>query len=203
MSAKKNVNVKKSSLPVIKKNKKWFNTITNKYVSESYAKRLNSYFKRNPKATLFRAGGHGKVHKKKALTEQSRYIRELAYRRNVQLVKTKTAKGKTIYIAPFHDEKITELPIKIDKLDYDLIRKKVNVELYRMTRDRKGIYHIITWHVHKQFNESIALESWFVQNEIIYEKIEKEMKKIIRKATQTIKVSDLVLNSQKATVKHF
>lgn len=171
----------KLKLPVVKKNGKWFNTITKKYVSESYAKRLNSFFKRNPEASLFRAGGHGKIHKKKALTEQSRYIRELAYKRDIQLIRTKTRKGKIVYLAPFHDEKITRLPEKIDKLDYWLLKNKVRVELYRMTRDRNGIYHIITWNIHKQFNEALALESWLIQKMDIYDKIEKEIKSIIKK----------------------
>lgn len=172
---------KKLKLPVVKKKGKWFNTITNKFVSESYAKRLNSYFIRNPDASLFRAGGHGKLHKKKALTEQSRYIRELAYRRDIQLIKTKTRGGKTVYIAPFHDETLTRLPDKIDELDYWLLKNKVRVELYRMTRDRNGIYHIITWDVGRRFNESLSLESWLIQAMDVYDKIEKEMKSISKK----------------------
>jgi hypothetical protein len=168
-------------LPVIKKGKKYYNTLTNKYVSESYAKRINNYFKKYPKSNLVKAGGHGKYKKKRPLYEHERTLKRKMYGSGFQVYKTKDIKGQTIYYSPVHNKELSKKVIDyIEKLDYS-IAKNVKVELFRMSRDRERIYHLITWTVDKSFNDSRIMELWIPYAEMIYKKIENEIKKIIRK----------------------
>ncbi|MBW2562386.1 MAG: hypothetical protein JRE40_16260 [Deltaproteobacteria bacterium] len=44
--------------PIIKKDGKWYNTKTKHFLSESYGKRLHSYYRRFPDALLKEARGH-------------------------------------------------------------------------------------------------------------------------------------------------
>lgn len=185
---------KKVKMPVVKKGKRWFNTITGKYVKVAYAKRLNNYFKRHPGETLYRAGGHGQYLKTKPISEHGKDIRSLAYKQRSQIIKTKTRKGKVIYYSPFYrkakknieDRLNIKLPdtidySKLENLDYYTCDKKVFVELYRLTRNLDAIYHILTWKVGVSFTHSNMIDFWFMRNKEIYKCMMGKVKQIAYK----------------------
>lgn len=178
------VKEKKLKLPVVKRKGKYINTITGRTIkSKEYADRINRAFKKDPTMTLHRAGGHGKYYPKKAMTEQSRGVRQLAYKSGTQLIQTKTLSGKNVYWSPLHKEFLTDIPIAdIKKLDYWLVRNTVKVELYRITRDLINMYHIITWNCKgKSFSEPLGFDSWLTLHMDTYNKIERELKSMLKK----------------------
>ncbi|MCJ7572340.1 MAG: hypothetical protein MUO82_10790 [Candidatus Thermoplasmatota archaeon] len=167
--------------PVIKKGNRYYNTLTQKYVSESYAKRINSYFERHPDSYLVKAGGHAIYKRKRPLFEHEKVMRGKMYGKGFQVYKTKKITGKTVYYSPIFEKEMKKEEIEyIEKLDYPFM-KNVYVELYRMSRDKERIYHILTWTINKSFHGSRVLELWIPNAENTFKKIEKEMQKNIRK----------------------
>lgn len=153
--------VKRNTNPVIKKKDKWFNTLTDKYVSESYAKRVNNYFKKYPKGTLYKARGKGKYDKTKILSGHSQEVISLARKRGSQIVKTKTKEGKVVYYSPFQKEVLSEIMKKeLEKIDleYWVCGQRAFVELFRLTRERDNIYHMITWNVNQRLSSPTQAE---------------------------------------------
>jgi len=148
---------KKITRVVTKRKGKWYNTITNRYVSKSTAKRYNSYFKRNPKGTIHEAWGGTKYKKyridpetgKKEIfpvSEQKKLIRNLWYKQD-QFVKKKDKSGKDVLYSPFSDTFLTVNEKKIiKKLDYTFLNGKVEVHLHRLSKDDNSVFHIITYH---------------------------------------------------------
>jgi len=169
-------------VPVVKKGNKYYNTLTDKYVSKSYAERINRYFEIHPKSNIARARGHAVYKPKRPFFEHEKEIsKKLTTGKGFQVYKTKNIKGETVYYSPMYDKYLPpEIIEKIDELDYK-ITKNVFVELYRMSRDRERIYHLITWNVDRTFSDTRMLELWLSQAENIYKKIEKEMKEIVKK----------------------
>lgn len=175
---------KQNKNPIIRKNKKWFNTLTKKYVSEAYAKRLNSYFKRNPKATLYRARGKGKYEREKILSGHSQEVKKLAYKRGSQIIKTKTREGKTVYYSPFQKEILSKYEmekLKQIKFDYHICNKKAYVELFRLTRERDNIYHMITWNVNQRLSTVSQAELFKFRALKTFSCIKKELKHLTKK----------------------
>ena len=172
----------KIKLPVIRKKYGWFNTITNRYVTETYAKRINSYFLKYPESTLHESTGHGKYDTKKSLTEHSKQIREMAWGKGTQLVKTKTFKGKTVYFSPFLKEIASDEFLKqLKNLDYKICGGKCQVELYRLTRDKRSIYHILSWNVGQRLTSANSVSFWTPKAWYMYNCMIKEVKKIYKK----------------------
>ena len=168
--------------PVVKRKGKWYNTITKRYVTETYAKRINSYFSKHPESTLHEGTGHGKYIREKSLTEHSKQIRKMAFGKGTQLIKTKTKEGKIIYLSPFHHEQLTgEKVKKIKKLDYKICGGKALVELFRMTRIKDNIYHMITWHVNQRLVNPTMVDMWSVDAKYMYKCITAELRKITKK----------------------
>ena len=146
--------------PVIKKKNKYYNTLTKRYVTETYAKRINSYFKNNPDGVLTRATGHGVLSYKKR-KKASRETLELSKRKTI-LIETKTITGKNVYYSPKYNEitKVTQKHLRI--LDYK--NKMWTISLNRITIDKRGVYHILQWKI----NENIEDESdiYILMNEL-------------------------------------
>jgi len=145
---------------VIKKNKKWYNTITKRYVAESTAKRYNSYFKRNPKGNIAHAWGGYRYDKDIALDKLSKKTVKLFYS-DTPVVKTKDIKGKTIHYSPITKTELPKVVIeKLDELDYTICDGMVKVKLYRLTRDNRQIYHVFRWSINKHWYNVFGLEDW-------------------------------------------
>lgn len=147
---------------VIRKNKKWFNTITNRYVADSTAKRYNAYFREYPKAMLFQAYGDYKYHRDIPLDKLSKKTVKLFYS-DTQVVRTKDKKGKTIYYSPITKTEVPkEVTLKMEKLklDYKICDNRVQVKLYRLSRDNRQIYHVFRWSVNKHWYSVFGLEDW-------------------------------------------
>lgn len=152
--------------PIIKKDGKYYNTLTKKYISEPYGKRLQSYYKRNPDSTLNEAHGHpyklklDKKGREKKIIEQPQYIKEVFFRKN-QIVTSISPTGKRTSFNPFTQEKISTSYIKKAKsMDYKICGGKVNVSLYRLTRDNRNVYHVFDWKVNGDFRSPLSLEAW-------------------------------------------
>ena len=172
----------KMKLPVIRKNNKWFNTITNRYVTKTYANRINNYFIKNPESTLHEGTGHGKYDVDKSLTEHSKQIREMAWGKGTQLVKTKTLDGRTVYYSPFLKETASDEFLKhLKKLDYKICGGDAQVELFRMTREKDNIYHIITWDVFQRLTSASTVEFWTPNAWHMYNCMINEVKRIYKK----------------------
>lgn len=172
----------KTPLPCIIKNGKWFNTITQRYVSEPYAKRINSYFKKRPLGAVVRARGHAvyKPEGKKQISEQSKEIREMLYGKGTQTVKTKTRKGKIVYYSPMHDEFLSDDVLrKLKKLDYR--KGNINVELYRLTRAKDNIYHILTRDIDQRLTSGGMVDFFRPKAIWIFNSMMKETLKICKK----------------------
>lgn len=146
---------------VIKRKGKWYNTLSGRYVSESTAKRYNSFFKKNPKAALSRAYGGYKYQRKRRLAEHSESIHNLLHKKT-QLVKTKDKKGRTVYYSPVHERLLTERQYKkFLKLDYAACNNRIQVHLYRLTKDRNNLYHVFNWKVNRQFRVGETLQAYW------------------------------------------
>jgi hypothetical protein len=173
---------KKIKLPIIRKNKKWYNTISKRYVTETYAKRINSYFMKHPESTLHEGTGHGKYFIDKSLTEHSKQIRKMAWGKGTQLIKTKTKEGKTVFYSPFLKETASDEFLKhLNKLDYKICGGKGQVELFRMTREKNNIYHIITWDVQQRLTSATTVDFWKPDAWYMYNCMINEVKKIYNK----------------------
>lgn len=156
---------------VIRKNNKWYNTITKRYVAKSTAKRYNSYFERNPKGTIHEAWGGTKYQKyrtdpetgKKELfpvAEQKKLIRNLWYQQD-QFVRTKDKRGNEVLYSPFSDTFLTENEKKIiKKLDYTFLNGKVEVHLHRLSKDENSVYHIIIYNADQVIKTEIDFDSF-------------------------------------------
>lgn len=172
----------KMKLPVIKKKGKWFNTITKRNVTETYAKRINNYYLKHPKATLHEGTGHGKYDVDKSLTEHSKQIRKLAFGKGTQLIKTKTLKGKTVYYSPFMKEVASDEFLKqLSKLDYKICGGQGSVELFRLTREKDNIYHIVSFDVYQRLTSANMVEFWTPKAWELYFCATRELKKIYKK----------------------
>lgn len=172
----------KMKLPIIRKNKKWFNTITNRYVSKTYAQRINSYYLKHPEKTLHEGTGHGKYDVEKSLTEHSKQIRKMAWGKGTQLIKTKTLKGKDVYFSPFLKETASDEFLKhLKKLDYTICGGQAQVELFRLTREKDNIYHIIEWNVQQRLTSASSVDFWMPNAWYMYNCMINEIKKIYKK----------------------
>ena len=129
----------KTKNPVIKKNNKWYNTISKRYVTETYAKRVNSYFARNPDGVLTRATGHGILSYKKR-QKASRETLELSRKKTI-LIETKTITGKDVYYSPKYNEIAKVTKIQLKKVDYN--NRMWKVSLYRKSLDKLSVYHVL------------------------------------------------------------
>lgn len=169
-------------VPIIRKNKKWYNTLTKRYVTETYAKRINTYFMKHPESTLHRGTGHGIYDTERSLTEHSKQIRKMAFGKGTQLIKTKTLEGKTVYYSPFLKEIAGDEFLKnLKKLDYKICGGKAQVELFRMTREKDNIYHMITWDVYQRLTSASTVEFWTPDAWHIYYCMLNEIKKIYKR----------------------
>ena len=172
----------KMKLPIIRKNKKWFNTITKRYVTKTYAQRINSYYIKHPESTLHEGTGHGKYDPEKSLTEHSKQIREMAWGKGTQLVKTKTFKGKDVYFSPFLKETASDEFLKhLKNLDYTICGGNAQVELFRLTREKDNIYHIIEWNVQQRLTSANSVDFWMPNAWHMYNCMINEIKKIYKK----------------------
>lgn len=143
--------------PVIKKNGKWFNTLTKRYVSESYAQRINSYFKRNPKTVLIRASGHGVLSYKKRKKASKETI-ELSKKKTI-LIKSKTLKGKNVYYSPKYNEVVSVSKKKISSIDYK--NRMWIVSLYRKSLDGLSVYHILNYKIKMNLETELDANLYF------------------------------------------
>ena len=174
--------ISKMKLPIIRKNNKWFNTITKRYVSKTYAKRINSYFIKHPESTLHEGTGHGKYDTEKSLTEHSKQIRKMAWGKGTQLIKTKTITGKTVYFSPFLKETASDEFLKqLKNLDYKICGGQAQVELFRLTREKDNIYHIIEWNVQQRLTSASSVDFWMPNAWYMYKCMINEIKKIYKK----------------------
>lgn len=179
---KKTINNKKSNNPIIRKNGKWYNSITKRYVTESYAKRINSYFKQNPEATLVQAQGHGEYKREKSLRQHSEKVKRLMYSSKTQLIKTRDKKGKNVYYSPVSDETLKEKQAKkFMDLNYYCCKRLARVNLYRLTRDRSTIHHVIRYKPNMSFRVSFQLEQFIPSFMSVYDCMIKEARKIHKK----------------------
>jgi hypothetical protein len=191
----------KNRLPIIKRKGKWYNTLSKRYISESTAKRYNSYFKRNPDGNLTRAWGGYKYDKDIKVAKQGIRIRRL-WRKNIQTISTKNVKGEKVEYSPFEDVVIKKDMHKIlKKMDYRICKNKIHVHLYRISRDGNRIYHIVRWDIGKMINTEFVYEN-FVNDVItsIIPCLRHELNKIknkykIGKGVTTFIHSDVSLHS--------
>ena len=168
--------------PVIKKGKRYYNTLTKKYISKTYAKRLNAYFKKHPEKTLYQAGGHGKYVRKIPLSEHGKDIKRLAYGSGTQIIRTKTMKKHDVFYSPFQDELLTKkLLQEIEKLDYFICNNRAFVELFRLTRERENIYHIVTWTVNQRLTSPHSVDFFEPNAMSMFNCIIHDLKKIAKK----------------------
>lgn len=146
--------------PIVRKKKKWYNKITKRYVSESTAKRYNSFYKRNPNAPHSRAYGNYGFKEKKKYNKQGTKLQRLI-RKDNQYIKTKNKKGETIYYSPFEKKNVSKKTVDaIKKLDYTLLNGAVNVRLHRLTKDNNNIYHVWSFPVKMSFQSGDQMEIW-------------------------------------------
>lgn len=185
---KKLVKTTQDALPVQKKGNRWYNSITQRYVSETYAKRLNSYFLKHPLKTLAHARGHLGFklikHDEKgrdvSLTDQHPEIRELLYGKGTQTIRTRTLTGKKIHFSPIHNEILDEDILKhLKKLDYK--KGDIEVELYRQTRSKENIYHIFSVNIQQRLVTPSAVDFWEPKARFIFNNLMMETMKIHKK----------------------
>jgi hypothetical protein len=106
-------------------------------------------------------------------------MKKMMYATGTQLIKTVNKKGKTVYFSPVHKQIMDETDIKkLKKLDYKICSKNAFVELYRLTRDRNSIYHIITWKPNLTFKNPMMIEFKYPELIEMYRCIEREAKKL-------------------------
>lgn len=113
---------------IIKKKGKYYNVATKKYISEKYAKRLISFFEKNPDKTLIHARGH---YDREALIKE---------KRSEQILKTYSKKGKPILYS-YSEDRV----IKRKKPSYNLdgVVNGCQYSLFRSTIDRGKIGHVV------------------------------------------------------------
>lgn len=151
----------------VKRKGKWINTLTKKEISESYAKRLNSYFRKNPEGNLSRAWGGSAYKEKKHISEQGKQIYKLWYKTK-QHIKTKNRKGQIVYYAPFTYEEIEKTTAKkLEGFDYKFMEGKGFVHLYRITKDGMRVYHIIKWNIDEYIKHEWEFDS-FMDNTLTF-----------------------------------
>lgn len=149
---------------------KWYlNTISGKPVSESTAKRYNSYFRRNPEGTLSRAYGGYKFKPDVKVSQQKEWVRKLWYNQE-QLILTKNKKGKQVEYSPFTDRVLTEKERNIlKKLDYSVLNGQIEIHLHRLTKDGKAIYHILKYKPEKEIRSELDFDGYvnYIITEVI------------------------------------
>jgi len=151
---------------VIKRKGKWYNTITGNYVKESTAKRYNKYFKKNPKGYLTSAYGGYVYAREIPLEKLSKKTKKLFYS-DTQIVKTKNAKGKTVYYSPILKSLVPSDVVEVlDELDYTICDGKCIIKLFRLTRDNKHITHVFRWKLNKSWRSAFSFENWIYSNGI-------------------------------------
>lgn len=151
---------KKIKNPVIRKKGKWFNRITNRFVSESTAKRYNNFYKKNPKSPHSRAYGNYGFNSKKKYSKQGLKLQRLIQKNN-QIIKTRNRKGETVFYSPFEKKEVGKKDIdQIKELDYSLLSGAIKVRLYRLTKDGNNIYHVWSFPVKMNFQLPKQLEVW-------------------------------------------
>jgi len=179
---KKRLQKKRKTKPVVKKDGKWYNTLTQKYVSESYAKRINNYFEKHPDATLHQATGHGYYSKKRTIQELAKDVREMLFSEGNQIIRTRDVTGKTVFYSPVFDEVLGDEQVrKLRNLDYWIANNKAKVELFRLTRDRRKVYHIITWYVNQRLVHPSSVDIWLISAWKTFYRIHSELRKISKK----------------------
>lgn len=165
---------------VIRKDKKWFNTITGRYVAESTAKRYNSYFKRNPEGSIVRAWGGYKYKKhyidpktgkkEKAMIKHQKDWARKMWQQQEQLITTRDIKGKKVEYSPFTDRLLTQREAKIiKKLDYSVLNGQIWIHLHRLTKDGQSVYHIIKYRPQKEIRSELEFDGYvnYVISEVI------------------------------------
>lgn len=144
---------------VIKKDDRWFNTLTGRYVSEKTANKLNTYFKQNPKGTLYRAYNRPVYIGAIPWKDQPQYIKKL-YGRKIQTVKTKDIAGRTVYFSPFTKKRVYAKQVKKIRT-FDFKQGLFKVSLYRLTADKERVYHIISTKIGMTLKDGDDVEQLF------------------------------------------
>lgn len=144
---------KRHSNVVVKRGNRYFNRISNKYVSKKTATRLNRYFKKHPGATLYEASGRPVYDKNKSWIEQSANLHKLLKKRKIQVIKTKNKKGKDVYFNPLLGKRISKKYVE-KAMKYDYHEGRFYVQLYRLTATKDRVYHIITTNINKTIKEN-------------------------------------------------
>lgn len=146
-------------LPIVKERNRFLNTLTNNFVSDQTAAKINRYFMRHPKATMYQAYHRPIYNKDVKWADQPKAIQKL-YRKKVQLVKTKDAEGRTVYFAPLTNKMVDRE--KAEKLlSYDFTEGRFKVSLYRLTAAKDRVYHTISFFVGKTVTDPGELDALF------------------------------------------
>jgi hypothetical protein len=146
-------------LPVVYEHDHWVNTLTNARTTENVATRLNRYFTRHPKATLYEAYGAPKYKKGEKWAMQAEAIGKL-YKKKMQVVKTKNLQGETVYYSPIHHKVVKKERMEQAK-SFDYVDGIFHVSLYRMTVDGSRVYHTISTHVGRTITDAGDLDRLF------------------------------------------
>lgn len=126
---------------VVRKGKRYLNTLTGKYVNERTANQLNRYFEKHPHGTLYEAQRRPVYDSKKLWIDQPEAIRKMYKKKKVLVVKTKDIHGKDVYISPSSGKRVSNrLVEQTKKLDY--VDGIFNIKLYRVSSNRQTVYHI-------------------------------------------------------------
>jgi len=147
---------------VIKRKKRYLNTLTGRYVSKNTANRLNRFFKKNPNATLYQASGRPVYDKNMPWIEQSENLHKLLKKRKIQVIKTKTAKGKDVYFNPLLNKRVSKKHVE-RAMKYDYYEGQFYVQLYRMTTIKDRVYHIITTKINRTIEEHEDIDKLFTR----------------------------------------
>jgi len=156
---------RKKQLPVIEKNGKFYNRLTKNYVNETTAKRLNSFFRKNPNATMYEAYGRPRYDPSKPWDQQAKTVKQI-YKKRTQLVKTQTRKGKPIYFSPIQKKTVTQATYKRIR-SFDYRKGSFRINLYRLTVDKGRVYHIITYPLQWSFKDHSDIDAhfdWLIRN---------------------------------------
>lgn len=156
------IRIRKDINVIIKKNKRYYNTITKKYVSKDTAKRLNDYFKKHPGATIYEASGRPIYDKDKPWIEQSIHLHRMLKKRKLQVVKTKDRYGKDVYFSPMLGKRVSKKQVT-RAMKYDYYDGQFHVQLYRMTARKDRVYHLITTDINKLFEEHDDVDRLFAR----------------------------------------
>jgi hypothetical protein len=145
---------------VIRKKGKYFNRITGKYVSLNTAKRLNSFFRKHPNATMYEASGRPVYDKDKPWIEQSDRLHNMFKKKKTQVIKSKTKSGKEVYFNPLLGKQVPKSHVK-KAMKYDYQDGQFYVQLYRMTATKDRVYHIITTNIFRTIEEHEDIDRLF------------------------------------------